>query len=256
MFKKLACAALAVSLVSVPVIADDDPLSNLQEHIESIAERVGEAVEVNAEDYLEEEKENIIKGILKKSVRTDTSSTEIKNGILTIYIDGREEGHWEYEIPKESIVELLTDSDMDGHTYVGSFRGIGDGEEDIILHHYIDNHVDKTFGFIVNVMDGEITEVIGGFSVDAPDAKTVIEELRGEWEGEDAKLEFVKPVGDSIMVKLTNDGVVHELFIDYDCKRECFVYDGGIFSYAQSDGDLAIDWDSDAGEHIRFVRNE
>lgn len=95
------------------------------------------------------------------------TSTDIENGILTISIDPQAAGgefSWSYDAGTgEGNVELVTDTtEESGFAYVGSFRALKDGEDDIRLVFGNGTYVQQYVDFHVKAENGGITEVTEG----------------------------------------------------------------------------------------------
>ena len=114
------------------------------------------------------------------------SSTSLEDGILTVSISPEAAGggfYWSYVDEGDGKkVELVTDTtDEKGYAYVGSFRGIEDGDDVIRLVFGNGVYVQQYRDFNVTVKDGEITECTGGSAFLPTLSDDLADVLEGTW---------------------------------------------------------------------------
>ncbi len=112
------------------------------------------------------------------------SETEIKDGVITIRISPEAAGggfSWSFDNSgNDRKVELVTDTTEEkGYSYVGSFRGIADGDDKIRLLFGNGVYVQQYRDFDVTVKDGKIIENKSGFAA----LPTTHDDLAGALEG-------------------------------------------------------------------------
>ena len=216
------------------------------------------------------------------------TSVDYEDGIMTISIEATDHDDpdlkWEYDQGDKgdaSLVELVAESaSEEGFSYVGSFRGIEDGEDTIRLIHTDDFYTEQYMDFNVKIEDGNLTETTGGsyaFPVTADDLLTVI---GGTWQSEDdpdTVLEISKADAHGMNFTVSFAGEDEEAFeykmtVYFDAILNAMIYrDGTSSEKAVTDGtghfmfdpesedetDLAVLWSDDTlmeDAQVRFVR--
>ena len=185
-----------------------------------------------------------------------SSSVEIENGIMTIYLEKTGEGKdgffWSFQgdgsTDDEYIIDRITDTDMEeGYEYVGSFRALQDGDTYIRLIHTNGVYTDMYMDFNVKARDGKITENNGGSCVYGVDAREFYEHLlKGEWKDENDEslsLTFSLTDDDGFQAVISDEnGEIQNMTVYYDAMYESMICDEGALI-----PDISPDDPTDAG---------
>lgn len=198
-----------------------------------------EAVSEGAGD--EEAAESVSEGTNAGTGMMAVSSTAIEDGIFTVWIDGEttDAFHWGYERPEdgeEEVIQLITQSDQDGHAYAGSFRAIGDGEETIVIAHTNGVYADEAMTFDLKAEGGQIVDHPSGGHVMAPTAAELADVISGEWIDEDGmtlmNIALDEKDGLDFQIVAVGSGeqnaVVWNMTAFYDCLADAMIYDDGV----------------------------
>ena len=219
MIKKTFIAICAASLLAAPVLAEDQVSGTASSAEETASDAVLSAIEEDESAY------------------AVTSSVNIENGVMTIYLD--EAGapkagfSWTFlsdtEDDDEYIIELITETDQDGHAYVGSFRAIKDGKTAIRLIHTNGTYIDMYMDLEVTAEGGEITENPGGGCVYAATAADLAPQLEGIWTEQDgtARLEFSPSDDGGFYVNITDDTGSYTMTAYSDALYDAMLYTNG-----------------------------
>lgn len=219
---KLAVAILAAGLIAVPVFAEESTVS-----VSEVLSEVELPTAVSG--FTDETQDGITYAV--------TSSTRIENGNITICLDDigtPPEGFtWTFlsdtEDDDENIIELITETDQDGHAYVGSFRAIKDGETSIRLIHTNGTYIDQYMDFDVTAEGGAITENTGGGCTYAPLAEDFAPVLDGKFIEVDgtATIEFTLTDDNGFDVVITDGTDKYTMTAYNDALYDVLLYTNG-----------------------------